>query len=61
LAQARGTADVDTGEYRSKLHVQRTTGPQGVEVLTVTAGTDHDIYVEAQDGTLVKALDAAAR
>lgn len=59
LEEARRTAPVDSGEYRDGLHIERTTSAAGVEVLTVTDGTDHGIYVEADHGTLVRALDAA--
>lgn len=57
---ARAAAPVETGEYKDKLHVERSTGAKGVEVLTITAGTDHDIFVEARHGILAKAIDAAA-
>ena len=60
LDAARAAAPVLTGEYRDRLHIERSIAPTGAEVLTVTAGTDHDIYVEADHGTLAKALDAAA-
>lgn len=59
LDAAKADAPVLTGEYRNRLHIERSVGTNGVETLTVTAGTDHDIYVEADHGTLAKALDAA--
>lgn len=60
LAEARATAPVDQGEYRDNLHLEHVTNDEGVEGVQVTSGTDHDIYVEAEHGTLVRALDAAA-
>ena len=60
LEQARSTAPVASGEYRAKLHIEKAAGANGAEVLRITAGTDHDIYVEADTGNLTRALDAAA-
>lgn len=59
LDAARAEAPVHTGEYRDRLHIEHVTAANGIESVRVTAGTDHDIYVEAEHGTLAKALDAA--
>lgn len=60
LAAARADAPVESGEYRDNLHLEKVTRADGVEGVQVTSGTDHDIYVEAEHGTLARALDAAA-
>jgi hypothetical protein len=55
LAQAKATAPVATGEYRNGLHLEEM--PDGS--IRVAGSTDHDIYVEADTGNLLRSLDAA--
>lgn len=59
LGMAQAIAPVESGEYRDNLHVEEFTNARGVKCVRVTSGTDHDIYVEADSGTLARALDAA--
>lgn len=57
LAAAKALAPVDTGNYRSSLHVEQVPALGGGTKFRVGAGTDYDVYVEADHGTLAKALD----
>lgn len=57
LAAAQSSAPVDTGEYRDSLHIEQATTDRAV--VRVVAGTDHGIVIEARDGILARALDAA--
>ncbi|WP_404465237.1 HK97 gp10 family phage protein [Micrococcus antarcticus] len=51
LAAAQSIAPVDTGAYRDSLRVETTDRGSAV-----VAGTDHAVYVEADHGTLARAL-----
>lgn len=57
LAAAQAAAPVDTGAYRASLHLQQATTDRAV--VRVVAGTDHAFVVEADRGTLARALGAA--
>lgn len=57
LDQAKATAPVDTGAYRDSLHIEQVTHDRAV--VRVVSDTDHSLEVEADHGTLSRALDAA--
>lgn len=57
LAAAKASAPVDTGAYRDGLHLEEATTDRAVA--RVVGGSDHDLIVEADHGTLARALDAA--
>lgn len=57
LAAARASAPVDTGSYRASLHIEQDTTDRAV--VRVVAGVPYAIIVEADTGTLARALDAA--
>lgn len=54
---ARANAAVDSGEYRDSIHVE--TDHTDRMVKRVVADAPHSLVVEARDGTLSTALDAA--
>lgn len=58
LARAEATAPVVTGDYKRGLHLETVQHPSRV-VVRVAGSTDHDLAVEADHGTLSRALDAA--
>lgn len=51
-ATAKGIAPVDSGDYRDSIHVER----DGDEV-RVVADVDYSVYVEADSGTLARAVN----
>lgn len=57
LAQAIATAPVLTGNYQASLHIEQDTTDRAVT--RVVASAPHAHLVEAQSGTLSRALDAA--
>lgn len=57
LAQAISTAPVVTGTYQASLHIEQDTTDRAVA--RVVASAPHAHLVEAQSGTLARALDAA--
>lgn len=57
LARAKPTAPVESGEYQASLHIEQDTTDRAV--VRVVAGTDHGMAVEANHGTLARALGAA--
>lgn len=57
LAAAQAGAPVESGAYKASLHVEQGTTDRAV--VAVVAGTDHAFVVEANTGTLRRALDAA--
>lgn len=58
LSTAQANAPVKTGAYRAGLHLEVVQHPTRV-VVRVAGSTDHDMIVEADHGTLARALDAA--
>lgn len=56
-ARAQATAPVDSGAYRDGLHIEQEETDR--VVVRVRGNTDHDWYVEAEHGTLARAMDAA--
>ena len=54
LAAAKASAPVDSGEYRDGLHIEHDTTDRAVE--RVVGGSDHDLIVEANHGTLASSL-----
>ena len=54
LAAAKASAPVDTGAYRDGLHIEHDTTDRAVE--RVVGGSDHDMIVEANHGTLASSL-----
>lgn len=57
LAAAQAAAPVDTGEYRASLHIIQATTDRAV--VRVVASAPHALVVEANHGTLSRALDSA--
>lgn len=57
LALAQEIAPVESGAYKASLRIEQGTTDRAV--VAVIAGTDHAFVVEANTGTLRKALDAA--
>lgn len=57
LSTAQSNAPVDTGAYRSSLHIERTHTDR--VVVRVVSDVDHAMWVEAETGNLARALDAA--
>lgn len=57
LSAAQSSAPVASGEYRDSLHIEQAETDRAV--VRVVAGTDHAWIVEANDGVLARALDAA--
>lgn len=58
LDEAQADAPFVTGDYRESLHVETVEHPSRV-VARVAAGVDYAMEVEANHGTLSRALDAA--
>ena len=54
LAAAKASAPVDSGAYRDGLHIEHDTTDRAVE--RVVGGSDHDMIVEANHGTLASSL-----
>lgn len=57
LAKAQADAPVVSGAYRAGLHVEQETSDR--VVVRVRGSTDHDWFVEAEHGTLARALGVA--
>lgn len=57
LREAQANAPVETGAYRDGLHIEQETTDR--VVVRVRGNTDHDWFVEAEHGTLSRAMDAA--
>lgn len=57
LTAARASAPVATGSYRASLHIEHDTTDRAV--VRVVASVPYAINVEADTGTLARALDAA--
>ena len=57
LREAQATAPVWEGDYVDGLHIEHKTTDR--VVVRVRGDTDHDWFVEADHGTLARALDAA--
>lgn len=57
LAEAQSSAPVETGEYRSSIHIEQATTDR--VAIRVVADSDHALVVEAKTGNLARALDAA--
>lgn len=57
LAAAIADAPVKTGNYRDSLHIEDDTTDRAVK--RIVASAPHAHLVEAQSGTLARALDAA--
>lgn len=57
LSEAERTAPVWEGFYREGLHIEQATTDR--VVVRVRSNTDHDWFVEADHGTLARAMDAA--
>lgn len=60
LDRARSTAPVKSGAYRASLRVEDDV-VDDAQVARVVADVPYAIYVEADTGTLARALDAAAQ
>lgn len=58
LQEASMHAPVVSGAYRDGLHIEQETTDR--VVVRVRGNTNHDWFVEAQYGTLTRALDVAA-
>lgn len=56
-AAAKASAPVESGAYRNSIHVVQDTTDRAV--VRVVAESDHGLVVEANTGTLKRALDAA--
>lgn len=54
LARAQGSAPVDTGAYRSSLHIEEVTTDRAVA--RVVANAPHAMIVEANTGNLARSL-----
>lgn len=57
LAKAEADAPVHLGDYVAGLHIEQSTTDRAV--VRVRGNTDHDWFVEAEHGTLARAMDAA--
>ena len=57
LSAAESSAPVDTGAYRSSLHIEQATTDRAV--VRVVADVSYALVVEAETGNLSRALDAA--
>jgi len=57
LVEAKRTASVRTGRYRASLHIEEDTTDRAVK--RIGSDLDYAIVLEAEEGTLTRALDAA--
>lgn len=57
LQEATATAPVWMGDYIEGLHIEQSTTDRAV--VRVRGRTQHDWFVEAEHGTLARAMDAA--
>lgn len=57
LQEAQANAPVVSGDYRDGLHIEQATTDRAV--VRVRGDTDYDWFVEADHGTLARAMDAA--
>ena len=57
LSAAQASAPVDSGAYRASLHIEQATTDRAV--VRVVASVPHAFVVEANTGTLSRALDSA--
>lgn len=53
---ARANAPVDSGEYRSSIHVEMDTHPISGSVGHIVASSDHALIVESRTGNLGRSL-----
>lgn len=57
LREAQSSAPEVSGAYKEGLHIEQ--GKTDRVVVRVRGNTDHDWFVEAEHGTLARAMDAA--